>query len=130
MLIEIFLWIYIYLVILVIFAIALYGIIFRPNIIKKIIALTIFADTANTLMILVGYRFIYPISPPIITSIKPTPEQIRAFVRVAVDPLPPALVITAIVINMAVTMLITFLAIQAYRLYGSLDARKIARLKG
>ncbi|HID72384.1 TPA: Na+/H+ antiporter subunit C, partial [Candidatus Micrarchaeota archaeon] len=38
-------------------ALALYGLIFRSNMIKKIISLTIFSDTASVMTIVVGYRF-------------------------------------------------------------------------
>jgi len=31
---------------------------------------------------------------------------------------------------MSITALLCFLAIQAYRLYGSLDARRVSRLRG
>ena len=81
-------------------------------------------------MILVGYRASYPVKPPVLWVWWPKKEHLTTFVAQAVDPLPQALVITAIVINMAVTLLLVFLAIQAYRLYKSLDVRDLARLKG
>ncbi|RLG84378.1 MAG: Na+/H+ antiporter subunit C, partial [Thermoprotei archaeon] len=59
-----------------------------------------------------------------------TAGTIREMLSRSVDPLPQALVITAIVINMAVTLFIVFIAIQTYRLYGTLDARKIKELRG
>jgi multicomponent Na+:H+ antiporter subunit C len=43
-----------------------------------------------------------------------------------VDPVPQALVLTAIVIGMAVVLFMVFLALQVYRIYHTLDARKIA----
>ncbi len=125
-----FLWTYIYLALLAIIGLAIYGIVFRPNILKKIIALTILGDTANIFMIYVGYRYAYPLKPPILWSWEPTPEDISTFLAQSVDPLPQALVITAIVINLAVTLLICFIAVQAYRLYHSLDVRDLAKLKG
>lgn len=125
-----FLWTYIYLTLLVILGLAIYGIVFRPNIIKKIIALTILGDTANIFMIYVGYRYAYPVKPPILWSWKPNATVLDTFLHQSVDPLPQALVITAIVINLAVTVLICFIAVQAYRLYGSLDVRDLAKLKG
>jgi multicomponent Na+:H+ antiporter subunit C len=114
--------------------ISLYGIFARPSLIKKIIALTIFSDTANALAIVVGYR-VWPSReqspiPPVLTTTKPSSEDISRFVTQAVDPLPQALVLTAIVIGLAVTLFLVFLTLQVYRLYGTTDVRKIARLKG
>jgi len=114
----------------VIMAISTYGVIAKPNILKKIIALTILADTVNTLAIFIGYRLIEFPWPPVLPSLAPSKELLREFGRRAVDPLPQALVITAVVINVAVTALLAFLAIQAYRLYGTLNHDRIARLKG
>ena len=125
-----FLWIYIWLVLVATIGLGIYGIIVRPNMLKKIIALTILGDTANVFMIYVGYRAIYPIKPPILWTMNPNEQVLHEFASQITDPIPPALVITAIVINMAITVLITFLAIQAYRLYGTLDSRKISELKG
>lgn len=125
-----FLWVYIWLVLVATIGLGIYGIIVRPSMLKKIIALTILGDTANVFMIYVGYRAIYPVKPPILWTMNPNEQVLREFASQITDPIPPALVITAIVINMAITVLITFLAIQAYRLYGTLDSRKISELKG
>ncbi len=125
-----FLWTYIWLVLVATLGLAIYGIVVRPNMLKKIISLTILGDTANVFMIYVGYRAVYPVKPPVLWTMNPTEEVLREFAQQITDPVPPALVITAIVINMAITILITFLAIQAYRLYGTLDSRKLSKLKG
>ncbi|MCS7109032.1 MAG: sodium:proton antiporter [Sulfolobales archaeon] len=114
---------------LAIIGISLYGILARPNIIKKIIALTIFTDAANLLAILVGFRR-PPSAPPVLLNLQPSPSEIAEFSSTAVDPLPQALVLTAVVIGMAVNMLIIFIALQLYRLYGTLDVRKVRRLRG
>lgn len=114
--------------------ISLYGIFARPSLIKKIIALTIFSDTANVLAIIVGYRGWpspeQPPIPPVITSTEPTSEDLIRFINRAVDPLPQALVLTAIVIGLAVTLFLIFLTLQVYRLYGTTDVRRVARLRG
>ena len=114
--------------------ISLYGVFRRPSLIKKIIALTILGDTANVIAIAVGYRAWptpeNPPVPPVLTDLKPTSETIQAFASVAVDPLPQALVLTAVVIGLAVTVFLVFLSIQVYRFYGTVDVRKIARLRG
>ncbi|MCD6085299.1 MAG: NADH-quinone oxidoreductase subunit K [Desulfurococcales archaeon] len=113
-------------------AVSLYGIVAKPNLIKKIIALTIFTDTANVIAILIGFRR-PPSVPPVFTGAltrPPTLEELRAFASSAVDPLPQALVLTAIVIGMAVNLLIIFITLQVFRLYGTVDMRKVRELRG
>ncbi|MEM4432986.1 MAG: sodium:proton antiporter [Desulfurococcaceae archaeon] len=117
-------------------ALSIYGIFFRPSMIKKIIALTILGDTANTFAIIIGYkRWVNPETPvttPVLlnyTNINKT--YIEEFARMrAVDPLPQALVLTAIVIGLAVNLYLVFLTLQTYRLYGTTDVREIRRLRG
>lgn len=126
---ETFFQLYGYIALMVIIVISLYGIIRGASLIKKLIALTIFGDTANALIIFLGFKF-GEVYPPILPTLKPTPEHIAWFASVAVDPVPQCLVITAIVINMAIIMFLAFLVIQVYRLYGTTMVKKIARLKG
>jgi len=113
---------------------ALYGVLARPSLVKKIIALTILSDTANTFAIIVGYARwpspTLPIKPPVLTNLNPSQVDILVFSQQAVDPLPQALVLTAIVIGLAVTLFLVFLTLQAYRLYGTTDVRKISKLRG
>lgn len=115
-------------------AISLYGIFARPTLIKKIIALTIFSDTANVLAIAVGYRAWptteQPPIPPVLMASEPTTSDLNSFLQTAVDPLPQALVLTAIVIGLAVTLFLVFLSLQVYRLYRTTDVRRISRLRG
>jgi len=120
---------YLYAALFVVFSIAVYGVVIKPNILKKIIALSILGDTVNTIIILLGYRAIAKPLPPILPTLNPTKESIEYFFKTSVDPIPQVLVITAIVINMAVTALLAFLAIQVYRLYGTLDYRKVLKLR-
>ena len=114
--------------------ISLYGVFARPSLIKKIIALTILSDSVNTIAIIVGYRAwpspSKPPIPPVLTNTRPTKEIINSFAARAVDPLPQALVLTAIVIGLAVTLFLVFLTLQIYRLYGTTDVRRIAKLRG
>ncbi|HIP88767.1 MAG TPA: Na+/H+ antiporter subunit C [Thermococcus paralvinellae] len=118
-----FIWASVILALIATIMISLYGIARRPNLVKKLIALTIFGDTANLLVVLLGYRVIYPVAPPVLPYL--SREALSQFVETAVDPLPQALVITAVVIGMAVNVLIAVLVIQLYRLYGTVDVRKI-----
>ena len=47
-----------------------------------------------------------------------------------VDPLPQALVLTAIVIGLATTALLVAIAMRIYEKYGTFDITKIKELKG
>lgn len=110
---------------------SLYGVFVKPSLVKKIIALTIFSDTVNLLAVLIGFRYAEPNPvPPVLVTIPPKPEDIELFVARAVDPVPQALVLTAIVIGLAVTLFLIFVTIQIYRIYGTTDVRKIAKLRG
>ncbi len=121
---------YIYAMFFAVFAIALYGVVIKPNIVKKIIALSILGDTANTIIIFLGYRTIAEPLPPIFPERTFSRDVLEMLLPRTVDPTPQVLVITAIVINMAVTALLAFLAIQVYRLYGTLDFRKVIKIRG
>ncbi|NJE43160.1 sodium:proton antiporter [Thermococcus sp. GR6] len=118
-----FLWSLVVISLITTLLIGLYGIARRPNLVKKLIALTIIGDTANLLVVMLGYRLTYPTAPPILPSLEKS--ALGSFLKTAVDPLPQALVITAVVIGMAVNVLIAFAIVQIYRLYGTLDAREI-----
>jgi len=96
------------------------------HLIKKIFALTIFGDAGNIFATIVGFRYIFPVAPPILTTEAPSAADINSFLSAAVDPVPQALVLTAIVIGMAVVLFMVFLALQVFRIYGTLDTKKIA----
>jgi len=102
--------------------IALYGLIFKTNLIKMIICLNILNSGVNLLMISLGY--IYPIvgipTAPIFTGFEE---------GAMVGALPQALVLTAIVIGVCVTALALSIIVQVYRHYNTLDVRKIRRLR-
>jgi len=111
---------------------SLYAALAKPNLVKKIIALTILGDSVNTFIILAGYRLWRPglvLQPPVITQLRPTSEALRQFLSRAVDPIPQALVLTAIVINMAVTVFLATLALHMHRHFGTVDMDVIGRLK-
>lgn len=110
-------------------AIAIYGIFAKPNLVKKIIALTIFGDSVNSIAILIGYRltrgFGQPV-PPVITRVPPSPSFVKHMVSMSVDPLPQALVLTAIVISLAVTVFLASIVLSIYRVSKSIDARDVS----
>lgn len=111
---------------------SLYGIFFKPHYTKKVISLTILTDTMNTFAIYIGYRrWLEGINPrpPVLTT-PPTEDSLMEFVARAVDPLPQALVLTAVVIGLAVTLFLVFLGYILYTHYRTLDMREVKRLRG
>ncbi len=100
-------------------AIALYGILSRPSLVKKYMCLLIFTDSINLFAVFLGFRLIrgsYPL-PPILSKEPETIEDLEKFVKAAVDPLPQALTLTAIVIGLAVSMFILGLILMYYEHY-------------
>jgi len=100
--------------------IGLFIMLVKRNLIKVIIGLSILETGVNLFLISVGY--ISKGTAPIFS--KSTLEY-----EVMVDPVPQALVLTAIVIGVAVLALALSLAIRLYQHYGVLDLRKIKELK-
>jgi len=111
-------WIYVLPIIL--FLIALLGVLVKRNLIKIIISLTIMEYATFLFFALIGYR--KGGMPPIeVEGVKST---------IFVDPLPQALVLTAIVIGLATTSLLVAIAVRIYQKYGTFDIEKIKKLKG
>jgi multicomponent Na+:H+ antiporter subunit C len=92
----------------------------KRNLIKVIIGLAILDTGVNLFLISVGY--IAKGTAPIFTG----PEE---SVQPMVDPIPQALVLTAIVIGVAVLALALALAVRLYHHYGTLNLRKITEQK-
>lgn len=109
-----------YILCLVLFCIGLYGVLRKRNIIKIIIGLGIIEYAVNLFFVLVGYRS-HGRAPILARG-----EDIAPMV----DPLPQALVLTAIVIGLAVTALVVAIAIRLYEKYETFDITKIRRLRG
>lgn len=118
------------------FTIGLYCAVVKKNIIKIVIGLAVMEYAANLFLIMLGYRFggIAPILDKsyvksAIGQVAPT-EPIASFINSAVDPLPQALVLTAIVIGLGSTALMISMCIRIYEKYGTFDITEIRRLKG
>jgi multicomponent Na+:H+ antiporter subunit C len=108
-------------------AIALYGVFAKPSLVKKFIALTIFSDSINSFAILIGFRRT-PLgysSIAVMPSLPQSPEDLKNFINTAVDPLPQALVLTAIVIGLAVNMFLVGLIILFHRYYGTTSVKRV-----
>ena len=109
-----------YLLCLVLFCIGLYCVLRKRNIIKIIVGIIIAEYAVNLFFILVAYRM------------EGRAPIFSADVRIInmVDPLPHALVLTAIVIGLATTALLVAIAMRIYEKYGTFDITKIRELRG
>jgi len=103
-----------YLAVVGLIVIGLSAVLFRKNLIKIIIGITLIESGVNLFLITLGYR--EGSIAPIWTS---SPGGIMAY------PVPQALTLTSIVIGVAVTALMLSLVIHIYRHHGTLDVRKI-----
>jgi multisubunit Na+/H+ antiporter MnhC subunit len=111
-----------YMLCLVLFCLGVYGALAKRNIIKIILGIAIAECAVNLMFVLTAYRThgSAPILPP-----GPTGET-----PVMVDPLPHALVLTAIVIGLATMALMVALAMRIYQKYGTYDISEIRELRG
>ena len=100
--------------------IGLFIILVKHNLIKVIIGLSILETGVNLFLVSVGY--LSKGTAPIFERSMSGPQRM-------VDPVPQALVLTAIVIGVAVLALALSLAIRLYHHYGVLDLRKIKEQK-
>ncbi|MFC1674938.1 sodium:proton antiporter [Candidatus Omnitrophota bacterium] len=109
-----------YILCFILFSIGLFCVLRKRNIIKIIIGLGIIEYAVNLFFILVAYR-----------SHGRAPILAEGEIVVnMVDPLPQALILTAIVIGLATTALLVAIAIRIYEKYGTFDITKIRRLRG
>ncbi len=100
--------------------IGLYVIMVKKNLIKVIIGLSILDTGVFLFLIAIGY--IHEGTAPIFSKSGIRPESM-------VDPVPQALVLTAIVIGVAIMALALSLAIKLYKHYGTINLRKIKEQK-
>jgi len=100
--------------------VGLYGIITMRNLVKIVISLSIMEFSIFLFLALIGY--IDGGSAPIVDPSAPD--------KIYVDPLPQAMVLTAIVIGLATTAMLMSVIIRIYRKYKTLDIREIKNLRG
>lgn len=110
----------VYLLCFILFLVGLYGIITKRDLVKIILSVGIMGYAVNLLLILFAYKSgaAYPIL---------SEGVIR---KEMVDPLPQALVLTSIVIELGTTALLVALAVRLYEKYKTFDITRIRRLKG
>ncbi len=110
----------VYILCFALFLIGIYGVISKRDLIKIILSVGILGYAANLFLILVAYKkdAVYPI----LTE--------ASMNQPMVDPLPQALVLTSIVIELGTTALLVALAVRLFQKYKTFDITKIRRLRG
>ncbi len=103
---------------LVVFGI--YAFLFKRNLIKLVIGISLVETGVNLFLVSLGYRTagiapIYTFAPEAERMVLPTPQ---------------ALTLTSIVIGLATTALLLSFAVFIHRHYGTLDVRKVKELQG
>jgi multicomponent Na+:H+ antiporter subunit C len=112
-----------YLGVAALYALGIYCLVYRGNLVKKIMGLGIVGSATHLFFIAIGYRE---------NSINPilTPQNIEGFALYSVDPVPQALVLTSIVIDMCVTSLALIIIIWVYRRFQTVESKELKHLKG
>jgi multicomponent Na+:H+ antiporter subunit C len=113
------------------FTIGLYCAVVKKNLVKIVIGLAIMEYAVNLFLIMLGYRA--GGTAPIIgrSDLQAGVERVTAhFINNAVDPLPQALVLTAIVISLGSLAMLISICIRLYDKYGTFDITEIRRLRG
>ena len=118
-----------YILCLILFLVGLYGVLSQKNLIKIIVGLAFMEYAVNLLLIMIGYRE-DGIAPILQSSVLESAAKMDEFLKYSVDPLPQAMVLTAIVINLAVLALAVAIAMRLYQKYGTYDITEIRRLRG
>ena len=107
----------------VLILLGLYGALTNRNILRMIVAFTIADTGVNVVLVAVGY--LPGRTAPILDAAVPVAD---AAARI-IDPVPQALVLTAIVIGLGVTALMLAYAYRLFRSRHSLDISKFTELK-
>jgi multicomponent Na+:H+ antiporter subunit C len=109
------------------FMLGLYCAVVKKNMVKIVIGIMVMEYAVNLFLVMLGYRS--GGTAPIIDQ-----GQLEAgmgqFISSSVDPLPQALVLTAIVISLGSLALMISICIRTYEKYGTFDITQIRRLKG
>ncbi len=109
-----------YILCFILFLVGLYGVVIMRNLVKIAISVSIMEFSTFLFFALLG--FIDGGVAPIVNPAEPD--------KIYVDPLPQALVLTAIVIGLATTALLMAVIIRLYRKYGTFDIREMKNLRG
>ena len=113
------------------FTIGLYCAVVKKNLVKIVIGLAVMEYAVNLFLIMLCYRT--GGTAPILDKTyleAGTDKVVSSFINTSVDPLPQALVLTAIVISLGSLALIISVCIRIYGKYGTFDITEIRRLRG
>lgn len=105
---------------IILFLIGLYAIVAKRNLIKIAIGFALIEYAVNLLFAFIGFK--RGALAPIITQLD-TPHNF-------VDPIPQALVLTAIVIALGTTALMLTIILRIYNRYKTFDIAEIRKLRG
>lgn len=105
-----------YIAVVALILIGLYAVIFKRNLIKIVIGITLIESGVNLFLITLAFR-----------EDSTAPIYHGTGSRLMSLPVPHALTLTSIVIGVAVLALMLTLIVHIYRHYKTLDARKIGR---
>jgi multicomponent Na+:H+ antiporter subunit C len=108
---------YVYLLVIVLLGIGLYGVLVRRNLVKKVIGLIIF-QTAIYLFFIEGSVKEGATAPVIDPALGDDPD-------LYVNPLPHLLILTAIVVGVGVVGVAFALLLQIHRAHGTLDEHQV-----
>lgn len=103
--------------------IGFYGVLTQRNILRMVVAFTLSTTGVNLVIIAIGYTLRR--TAPILDEAVPLAE---ASARI-IDPLPQALVLTAIVIGLGITALMLAYVYKIYQVRRTLDIGKLSELK-
>ena len=111
------------------FMTGLYCAVVKKNMVKIVIGILVMEYAVNLFLVMLGYRM-NGVAPIIGRSDLVSGEISELFIKSSVDPLPQALVLTAIVISLGSLALMVSICIRTYERYGTFDITEIRRLKG
>ncbi|MCK5689034.1 cation:proton antiporter subunit C [Myxococcota bacterium] len=109
--------------------VGLYGALLKRNLIRLALAFSILNAGVHMLIIALGFRA--GATAPILnkTELLSDAEALTGNIAMVADPVPQALVLTAIVIGVGVTALMLAYIVRIYANYKTLDIREIRSLK-
>ena len=108
-----------YIAVAILIGLGFYTLIFKKNLIKIAIGITLIENGANLFLITLGYR--KGAVAPIYTHAQERMNMVL--------PTPQALTLTSIVIGVATTALILSIAMIIYKKYGTINTDEVRRLK-
>ena len=111
----------IYYISILLIGVGIYGLLTQKDLFKHLISLTIIDTAVNIFIIALGFVNKPDVQPPIYTQFIKIPNF--------VDPLPQALVLTAIVIGVGVLALGASLLIKVKEMYGTTNVEELRSVK-